>query len=134
MNLKQKRKLKVRTKKLSNSFKYAIQGFIQSFKAERNMKIHIFIMIFVILLGIFLKIDRFEWFICIILFGIVIAGELFNTAIETTVNIAMPYRDKKAKKAKDISASAVLVLALASAIVGGIIFIPKLISFFNSHF
>ena len=127
MNLKQKRRIKVKTKKLANSFKYAIQGFIQSFRAERNMKIHIFIMIIVIILGIFLKISKTEWFICIILFGIVIAGELFNTAIETTVNIAMPYKDKRAKKAKDISASAVLILAVSSAIIGCLIFIPKII-------
>ena len=128
MNTRQKRKIKVKTKKITNSFKYAIQGFIQSFKAERNMKIHIFIMLLVIILGIFLKISKLEWFICIILFAIVISGELFNTAIETTVDIAMPYKDKKAKKAKDISASAVLMLAIGSAIIGSLIFIPKIIN------
>ena len=131
MNVRRKRKLKVKTKKLANSFKYAIQGMIQSFRTEQNMKIHFLIMIMVIILGFWLKIDRTEWMICIILFGIVISGELFNTAIETTVDIAMPYRDKKAKKAKDISASAVLMLAIASAVVGGIIFVPKLMMLFS---
>ena len=92
------------------------------------MKIHIFIMLLVIILGNFLKINKNEWIICIILFAIVIAGELFNTAIEATVDIAMPYKDKRAKLAKDVSASAVLVLAIASAIIGGIIFIPKILS------
>ena len=126
MNLKQKRKVKVKTKKIINSFKYAIQGFIVSFRTERNMKIHILIMILVILLGIFLKISKVEWIICIVLFAIVISGELFNTAIETTVDIAMPHRDKKAKLAKDVSAAAVLILAIASVIIGGIIFVPKI--------
>ena len=128
MNTKQKRKVKVKTKKLINSFKYASEGFLISFKRERNMKIHIFIMILVIILGNFLKINKNEWIICIILFAIVIAGELFNTAIEATVDIVMPYKDKRAKFAKDVSASAVLVLAIASAIIGGIIFIPKILS------
>lgn len=131
MNVRRKRKLKVKTKKLANSFKYAIQGMFKSFRTEQNMKIHFLIMIMVIILGFWLKIDRTEWMICIILFGIVISGELFNTAIETTVDIAMPYRDKKAKKAKDISASAVLMLAIASAVVGGIIFVPKLMMLFS---
>ena len=130
MNLRRKRKIKVKTKKLANSFKYAIQGFFQSFKSEQNMKIHILIMILVIIFGIWLKIDKREWYTCIILFGIVISGELFNTAIETTVDIAMPYRDKRAKKAKDISASAVFVLAMTSAIIGLMIFIPKLMEKF----
>ena len=123
------RKRKVKIKKLINSFKYAIQGIISTFRKERNMKIHFLIMICVIILGFVLKISQIEWFVCIILFGIVIAGEIFNTAIETTVDIAMPYKDKKAKIAKDVSAGAVLVLALTSAIIGCIIFIPKIIEF-----
>lgn len=131
MKLKQKRKLKVKTKKLMNSFKYAIDGIIASFKTEKNMKLHILAMILVILLGIIVKLSKLEWIICIILFAIVIAGELFNTAIETTVDIAMPYRNEKAKLAKDVSAGAVLIIALASAIIGGIIFIPKILGIFS---
>ena len=42
-------------KKLINSFKYAIEGFISSFKTERNMKIHVLAMLIVVALGIFLK-------------------------------------------------------------------------------
>ena len=129
MKVNKKRKLKVKTKKIANSFKYAIQGIISTFRKERNMKIHVFIMICVIILGFVLKISQMEWFICIIIFGIVLAGETFNTAIETTVDIAMPYRDKKAKIAKDVSAGAVLILAITSAVIGGIIFIPKIIEF-----
>lgn len=128
MKLKQKRKLKVKTKKLINSFKYAIEGIIASFKTERNMKLHILAMTIVILLGIAVKLSKLEWIICIILFAIVIAGELFNTAIETTVDIAMPYRNEKAKLAKDISAGAVLIIAIASLIIGVIIFVPKILA------
>ena len=126
MKTDQKRKLKVKTKKLINSFKYAIEGIIASFKTERNMKLHVLAMIVVIILGIILKLSEFEWTICIILFAIVIAGELFNTAIETTVDIAMPQKNEKSKLAKDISAGAVLIIAIASSIIGAIIFIPKI--------
>ena len=122
-----RRKLRVKTKKLINSFKYAMQGFLMSFRKERNMKIHIFILITVIILGFLLKISKAEWIICIILFGIVIAGEMFNTAIETTVDIAMPYKNPKAKIAKDVSAGGVLILAITSAVIGCMIFIPKII-------
>ena len=127
MDNKKKRKIKVKTKKLINSFKYAIQGFLMSFKKERNMKIHILIMLVVIIMGCILKISKIEWIICIILFGLVISGEMFNTAIETTVDIAMPYKNPKAKIAKDVSAGAVLVLAITSVIIGCMIFIPKII-------
>lgn len=126
MNPSKKRRIKVKTKKIANSFKYAIQGFFASLRTEKNMKIHIFIMILVIILGNCLKLSNTEWMICIILFVMVISGELFNTAIETTVDIAMPQKNKKAKLAKDISASAVLVLAIGAAIVGIMIFLPKI--------
>ncbi len=127
MKLRRKRIIKVKTKKLTNSFKYAFEGLFSSFKTERNMKIHIFIMLLVILCGVLLKISAIEWIICTILFAIVISGELFNTAIENLVDMVMPYKNEKAKLVKDISAAAVLVLAIGAVIVGLIIFIPKLI-------
>ena len=121
-----KNEIKVKSKKIINSFKYAIQGIIVSFKTERNMKIHISIMILVIIAGILFEINKYEWIICVICFAIVIGGELFNTAIETVVDMVMPYKNEKAKLAKDVSAGAVLVLAMGAAIVGFIIFMPKI--------
>lgn len=127
MNLKRKRMIKVKSKKIINSFKYAFEGLISSLKTERNMKFHIIIMLLVIIAGILLKINKYEWLICIVCFAMVIGGELFNTAIETIVDMVMPYKNEKAKKAKDISASGVLVLAIGAAIIGLIIFVPKII-------
>lgn len=126
MSLKKKRMIKVKSKKLANSFKYALEGLTSSFKTERNMKIHIIIMILVIMVGILLKINKYEWIICIICFSIVIAGELFNTAIETVVDMVMPHKNEKAKLAKDVAASGVLVLAIGATIIGLIIFVPKI--------
>lgn len=116
--------------KLINSFKYAIEGIISSFKSERNMKIHFTLMAIVIVFGLILNISKIEWFICIILFALVIASELFNTALETTIDLVSPEKNEKAKLAKDISAGAVLMIAIASLIIGLIIFVPKLIDLF----
>lgn len=113
--------------KLLHSFKYALAGIFASFKTEKNMKIHILIMALVILAGFIFKISQTEWMICILLFGIVIAGEIFNTAIEIVVDMVMPHQNKKAKLAKDLSAGAVLILAIAAAIIGFMIFIPRMI-------
>ena len=115
-------------KKIRNSFKYAIEGIWTSFKTERNMKIHIFIMILVIIAGIILKINKSEWIICIILFAIVIGSELFNTSIETIVDMVMPEKNEKAKIAKDVSAGAVLVVAIGAAIIGLVIFVPRILN------
>lgn len=116
------------SKKIINSFKYAICGIITGFKEERNMKIHILAIMIVVVLGIILKISKIEWIICLVLFGMVVSAELFNTAIETAVDIAMPEINKKAKIAKDVSAGAVLIQAIISTIIGIIIFAPKIVS------
>lgn len=114
--------------KLMNSFKYAFEGIRSSFKSERNMKIHVTVLSFVLLFGILLKISLLEWIACIFCFALVIGGELFNTALETTVNLITEEKNEKAKKAKDIAAGAVLVFALASSIIGILIFLPKFIA------
>lgn len=124
--MNEEKKFKIKSKKLINSFKYAIEGICEAFKTERNMKIHIFVMILVIVAGILLKINKLEWIICVLCFAMVIGGELLNTAIETVVDIAMPYKDEKAKIAKDVSAGAVLVFAIGAVICGLIIFVPKI--------
>lgn len=120
----------MKNKKLINSFKYAFIGIGSAFWTERNMKIHVSIMLLVIIMGIIFKISVTEWIVCICWFAIVIGGEMFNTAIEQVVNIAMPEKDERAKLAKDISAGGVLVFAIGSAIVGLIIFLPKVIALF----
>ena len=125
-------KIKNEPKKIVNSFKYAIRGIITGSKEERNMKIHILAVVIVVILGIVLKISKTEWIICLILFGAVISAELFNTAIETVVDIAMPEINEKARIAKDVSAGAVLIQAIISAIIGIIIFAPKILSAFTN--
>ncbi len=117
-------------KKLLKSFKYAFEGIFTGIKEEQNMKIHITIMILVIIFGIMLKISKTEWIICIILFGLVISMELINTAIENTVDLITKEKNEQAKIAKDVAAGAVLVSAIASAIIGLIIFVPKILLIF----
>lgn len=119
-------------KHLLYSFKYAFQGIVSAFKTERNMKIHVAAVVLVTIAGLFFKISKIEWMICIILFGMVISLELANTAIETTVDIAMPEKNEKAKLAKDIAAGAVLVCAFISLIIGGMIFVPKICAFITN--
>ena len=134
MDSKQKEEIKeeveVEAKRLVNSFKYAGTGIVTSFKSEKNMKIHFLAMFVVIILGFVLHISSMEWIICIILFGGVIGAEMFNTAIEAVVDMVMPYKNPKAKIAKDVAAGGVLVWAVFSAIIGGIVFIPKIIELF----
>lgn len=120
----------MKNKKIINSFKYAFTGIGSAFKTERNMKIHATIALIVIVLGIILKLESWEWIVCISWFAIVIGGELFNTSIEIVVNLVMPRINEDAKRSKDIAAGGVLMFAIGSAAVGLIIFAPKIMLLF----
>ena len=122
-------KLKERSfKRLIKSFKYALEGILYAFKYEQNIIVHTLVMILVIILGITVKLSVYEWLICLILFGLVIATEMINTSIEATVDLACNKKDPLAKIAKDTASGAVLVFALVALIAGLIIFIPKIIN------
>ena len=111
-------------------FKYAFDGIVYTIKSERNMRIHILIMILVIIFGLIFDISKTEWLICIILFGIVLAAECFNTAIEVLNNMIRMNAEEKyiaAGHSKDTAAAGVLILAIVAAIIGLLIFIPRLL-------
>ena len=118
-------------KRIINSFKYAIEGIITAFKKENNMKIHVLIMTIIIICGFIFKISVVEWFICIIMFGLVLASELINTSIESTIDLVTTKIDINAKIAKDTAAGAVLIIAIASIIIGLVIFLPKILNLFS---
>lgn len=125
-----KGKNKKKSKNIIESFKYAIEGIVFGIKNVRNLKIHLFFTVLVIVGGILFKISNIEWLILLLFIALVISLELVNTAIEETVNLAMPNIHPVAKIAKDVAASAVLVSAMISFIAGFIIFLPKIIDLF----
>lgn len=110
---------------LYKSFGYAFQGIFNTIRTERNIKIHCAAAILVTIFGIWLQISKTEWMICFILFGLILALELVNTAVEATVDLFTEERKPLAKKAKDAAAGAVLIVAIFAAVIGILIFIPK---------
>ena len=88
--------------------------------------------ILVMIASYILKLNYIEFSICLILIGLVLIAEFFNTAIESIVDMITLEKNPHAKKAKDVSAAAVLIFAIFSSIIGLIIFIPKIISFINN--
>jgi len=81
-------------------FKYAYDGIIYNIKGERNMRVHICIMILVIAFGLVFNISKFEWIICIILFGLVLDPLLgiftifLGSLIALPISIFILYKEK----------------------------------------
>lgn len=115
---------------IQKSFGYAFEGIFTCIKKERNMKIHCVMTVLVVIAGFVLNLSAVEWCICLSLFGLVMALELVNTAVEAVVDLVMgDKRHPLAKIAKDTAAGAVLIAAIMAAIAGCIIFVPKGLAF-----
>lgn len=116
-------------KKQLRSFGYAWKGIRCCVGKEQNLSFHLIATVLVVIAGWRLGINRTEWAIVLLCIGMVIAAELFNTAIEKLVDLVSPERHPLAGQVKDIAAGAVLVCAAAAAMVGLIIFVPYLTRF-----
>ena len=124
--MKDRKDKRERKAPLYKSFGYAFEGIFHTIRRERNMQIHCAAVVLVILLGCLLHISKAEWILCLILFGMVMGLGCVNTAVVAGVVLGTNERTRRAKKAKDAAAGAVLIAAIMSAIIGGIIFLPKI--------
>ena len=120
--------------RLVRSFRAAFEGIKATYIREQNIKIHTVIAILVVLFGFLLKISYGEWLVCLVLIGLVLMAEFFNTAIEYVVDLASPNIHPLAKAAKDTASAGVLMMAILAAIVGVVIFVPKLVLFIGGLF
>jgi diacylglycerol kinase len=109
------------------SFVHAWKGVMLVATGEANFRIHLAAAILVITAGAITGLTPVEW--CIILLAIffVLAMEAANTAVEKVVDLVSPEFNDAAGKAKDISAAAVLLAAIAALSAGLVIFIPKIL-------
>ena len=116
-------------KKRLLSFKYAFNGFKTLIKEEHNSRIHFTATLFVCFLGFVLKINRFEWIAILLCIALVIGMESLNSGIENLADFYTSEKYDLIKKAKDISAFAVMFSAIISAVIGLIVFIPYLLDY-----
>jgi diacylglycerol kinase (ATP) len=119
----------MRAATVASSFRYAFAGLRYLLWTQRNAKIHTAIGLAAVALGFVLGIDRNEWLTLTLMITIVLAAEGVNTAIEAAVDLASPTYHPLAKIAKDVGAGTVLLTAVASVIVGLLLFLPHLLPF-----
>lgn len=114
----------------ARSFRYALRGVGIIFKTQHNAWIHILATIVVIFLGLWLHISAGEWAVVLLAITSVLASEAFNTAMEIDIDLTSPDEHPYARDTKDVAAGAVLITAIGAAIVGIVIFVPKIALFF----
>ena len=91
-------------------------------KSERNFQIEVFALLINLFLIVFLKLNTVDAAIILIVSFAVLTLEILNTAIEKVCDIIQPEFDFRIKVIKDISAAAVVLMALASVVVGVLVY------------
>lgn len=108
------------------SFRYAFSGLWYLLRTQRNAQIHCLVGGCAVALGAFLSLARWEWLALVLTIALVLAAEGVNTAVEAAVDVATSAYHPFARIAKDVAAGTVLLCAIASVVVGCIVFIPHL--------
>ena len=109
------------------SFAYALTGIATLLREQQNAWVHLLATLLVIGLGLWFSISVTDWSLVIIAIALVWMAEALNTAIELVCDLVSSEYHPLVKKAKDISAGAVLVTAVGAAIIGLMIFLPYLV-------
>ncbi len=109
------------------SFGDAADGLWYCLSTQQNMQVHAAATVLVLAASWLLKLGRLEWALVIFAAGFVLVAEMFNTAIERTVDLFMDTFHPLARLAKHIAAGAVLISALCAAVVGVLVFLPHLL-------
>lgn len=116
-----------RINKHLKSYRYSLKGIYLAFRYENNMIFHALAAIVVIILNIMLKINKTEWLITLMLIGLAITAEIFNTALETLADRVTKEHDILIAKTKDLSSGAVLVICFFAVICAILIYFPYFI-------
>jgi diacylglycerol kinase (ATP) len=112
---------------LIKSFGFAFEGLKAAILKGRNFRIQLTIGTLAVILGVILKLSLAEWLDLVIIITLVLILELINTSLEALVDLVSPEIREKAKLAKDVAASTVLIASIGSIVIGVLLFLPKLL-------
>lgn len=108
------------------AFRYAFTGWWHVLRTQRNAWIHALASGLVILIALWLGMDRLSWALLLLAIGLVWLAEFLNTALEAVVDLASPGQHPLARVGKDVGAAAVLIAALTAALIGLLVLGPPL--------
>ncbi len=109
-------------KSFLSGFWCAFSGLAECICAERNMRIHIVISLYVLYFSKYYNLSLEKFILLIIIIALVLSLELINTAIERACDVVTKEYHPLIKAAKDAAAGAVLVAAIAAAVIAVLLF------------
>ena len=122
MNEKSKERESFSIIKRAKSFTHAGRGLFIFLKTTHNAWIHLVVFVLAIILGFYFNITNNEWIAVVLVGGLVLVSEAFNTAIEIDIDLTSPEYHPYARDTKDVAAGAVLLSVIIAVVVGIIVF------------
>ncbi len=113
------------------TFAYALQGIKTAFTEQFNFKIHTSFALLALAFAFLFHLSASEVLWIILAITLVFVSEMLNSALEYLGDALTQAQNPYIKKAKDVSAGAVLLTAAFSVIVALVIFLPKLRRLFS---
>jgi diacylglycerol kinase len=113
--------------KFINSVRCAYQGISYALSTERNIRIHLFVFLLVLIASYVFKISRVEFLVILAISAVNFSLEFCNTAIERLADKVSPQHDEQIAVVKDVMAGAVLVSSIFAIVIGFIIFFQPLL-------
>ena len=108
-------------KRFFKSLKHALRGLADLFWAEQNFRIQVLAGVVVVALAVVLELQTWERILLLLLTSFVLILEILNSIIERVADAVQPRLSPMVREVKDMMAGAVLICAVVSAIVGGVI-------------
>lgn len=106
------------------SFAFAFRGLANAWRTERNFRVQCAYGGVVGALLLFLKPDPTLSLLVVLSMMALLAAELMNSALERAVDLCVSEFHPLAGSAKDLAASSVLVVAMATAVANLWVFLP----------
>ena len=104
---------------------FAVKGALKRITTEHSVMVQSSLAVLMTVAGFYFKIDRYEWMMQILAFGLVLGVESLNTAVEKIADFIHPEYHERIGFIKDIAAGAVMFAALAAMAIGLLIYVPK---------
>ncbi len=122
---------KYKKQNFSNTFRNARKGMRLTFKSERNIRVHLLIAAFVLATAFCFHFSVTKFCILLLTISAVISAEMFNSAIEFSLDAIFHNRySRMVGMAKDIAAGAVMIVSISAVLIGVLLFAPYIINMF----
>jgi diacylglycerol kinase len=112
----------------ANKFRDAFRGVKAGVRGQSSFFAHFFIAAVVVAAGVVLGVTAVEWCLLALCIAGVITAEMFNSALESMAKAITGEDNPHLGNSLDIAGAAVLTASIGAAVVGSIIFIPRLMA------